>query len=273
VRTLIAMVLLAAAAAPAAAGPASFRLSEVATASATGDRAARYIELESTDAACVFPTTEVVVYDAAGVSMGRSAPFNTATCFPAGHFVLLATPAAQAAFMTGADSGLVPALPGSAGQLCLVSSATRYDCVRWGNVTVPVHDLFGPTDDTHALAPPAGLALARIADDDVVATDWRVQSPTPRGPNDGTPWDPGDAGVDAPPMIDAMVDARPPRPDGGSGGIDAAQPDATSQSFLDLDPAGGAACGCRTGASPAASLPFVALALLVLRRRRRLRQR
>ncbi len=253
-------------ASPAAAGPSAFRLSEVATASATGDPAARYVELFAEDAGCVFPSTEVVAYRADGVVLGRAAPFAATTCFASGTYLLLATPAAQAAFMTGADAALVPALPGAAGQLCLVSSTTRYDCVRWGAITVAVHDLFGAGDDSSALAPPGGLALARVADTDVVAADWRVETPTPRRPNDGTPWEPADAGVDAPPPIDAAVDARPPRPD--AGGLDAAPVAARSQAFLDLDPGGGAVCGC--GAAPGAGTGLVGLlaALLLVRRRR-----
>ena len=254
---------------PAVAGPSGFRLSELATASATGDPAARYVELEATVEGCVFPSTEVVAYSATGVAMGRASPFAATTCFAAGTYLLLATPAAQTAFMTAADAALVPALPGAAGQLCLVSSTTRYDCVRWGAIATPVHDLFAPGDDTSALPPPGGLALARVADDGVIATDWRVETPTPRGPNDGTPWDPADAGTDAPPAIDAGVDARPPRPDGGGGAVDAAVIDGEPQSFLDLDPGGGAACGCRTGVDGGGALPLALAALLLGRRRRR----
>jgi uncharacterized protein (TIGR03382 family) len=264
-RVVFAIVL--GAASSAAAGPSAFRLSEVATASSTGDPAARYVELEASSAGCVFPSTEVVAYGPGGAVVGRAAPFAATTCFAAGTFLLLATPAAQTAFMTGADAALVPALPMGAGQVCLVSSTTRYDCVRWGAVTVPIHDLFAPGDDSSAIAPPGGLALARVGDTGVIADDWRVQTPTPRGPNDGTPWEPGDAGVDAPPAIDAGVDARPPRPDGG-GGTDAAAPDARSQEFLELDPGGGAACGC--GASPGAGTgALLVLAALTLVRRRR----
>ncbi len=164
----------------AAAGPSGFRLSELVTASATGDPSARYVELEATVEGCLFPSTEVVAYNAAGESLGRASPFASTTCFEAGSYLLFATQAAQTAFMTGADSSLVPGLPGAAGQLCLHSSSTRYDCVRWGAIDVAVHDLFGPTDDTSATRPPAGLSLARIGDTDVVAADWIVQTPTPR---------------------------------------------------------------------------------------------
>ncbi|HVV84983.1 MAG TPA: hypothetical protein VHE35_18090 [Kofleriaceae bacterium] len=253
------------------AGPSNFRLSEVATASATSDPAARYVELENLDEGCVFPSTQVISYRADGSEVGRAAPFTATTCFAAGSFILLATPAAQTAFGTTADASLVPALPGPAGQVCLVSSATRYDCVRWGHVTVPVHDLFDPDDDTSAVPPPGGLALSRVSDTGVIAVDWQVQTPTPRGPNDGSPWDPLDAGIDGPPPIAAGIDARPPRPDGGHGSVDAAVVDAPPETFLDLDPGGGAACGCRTGATPGGALPFAGAAVLLLVRRRRAR--
>lgn len=269
-RVVLASVLCGAGSA--AAGPSSFRLSELATASATGDPAARYVELEATVDGCLFPSTEVVAFGADGAILGRAAPFAATTCFGAGSFLLLATPAAQTAFMTGADSGLVPALPGAAGQVCFVSSTTRYDCVRWGAITVPVHDLFAPTDDSTALPPPGGLALARVSDTGVIAVDWQVETPTPRGPNDGTPWEPADAGIDGAPPVDAAVDARPPRPDGGGGPVDAAQSDAGSRSFLDLDPGGGAACGCRTGASPGGALPLLLAGLALMRRPRRPRR-
>lgn len=253
--------------APARADLADVRLSEVVTASSTGDPAVRYLELEVTAAACVFPTTRLVSYDAAGVVQGDAAPFASATCLAAGSYLLLATPAAQAAFAVGADGSLVPPLDLDAGQVCLVSSATRYDCVRWGAITTAVRDLFGPDDVTTAVPPPGGLALARTAAFDVVALDWRVQTPTPRGPNDGTPWDPADAGVDAP-RPDAGVDATPPidapRPDAAT---DASDPDA-SQRFLDLDPAGGAACGCASGPTPGGALVLLAVAGLLARRRR-----
>ncbi|MEZ4402214.1 MAG: hypothetical protein R3B06_19460 [Kofleriaceae bacterium] len=242
------------------------RLSEVVTASPAGDPAARYLELEVTAAACLFPTTRLVSYDAAGQVLGDAAPFASATCLAAGSYLLLATPAAQAAYATAADASLVPPLDRDHGQVCLVSSATRYDCVRWGAVAAPITDLFGPGDLSSAFPPPGGLALARVDGTDVVAIDWRVQGPTPRGPNDGAPWDPGDAGVDAPRpdaavdggLADAGVDG--PAPDGPT--PDGAPPDA-SQAFLGLDPGGGAACGCRTGASPD-GVALVALVVLGL---------
>lgn len=254
----------------AAAGVSGFRLSEVVTAAPNGDPAARYVELEATIDACVFPTTRIVAYDAAGAVVGDAAPFASATCVSAGTFLLLATPAAQSTFSTTADSGLVPTLPEAAGQVCLVSSATRYDCVRWGPIATPVRDLFGPTDDSSAAAPPGGIALARVGEIHVIATDWRTETPTPRGPNDGTPWDPADAGIDAP-RVDAGIDAPmldAPRIDAAR---DAAAVD-SSQAFLDLDPVGGAGCGCAGSAARTSSLvAAAAVALALVRRRRRAR--
>lgn len=253
------------------AGVAAFRLSEIVTASPTADPAARYIELEAIGDGCLFPSTVVRVYDAAGAFVADAMPFTNTTCFNDGTFLLFATPAAQTVFMTSADAAIVPTLPEAAGQLCLVSSTTRYDCVRWGPITMPVHDLFGPNDDTSAGAPPGGYALARIADVNVVAADWRIETPTPRAVNDGMPWDPGDAGIDASPP-----DAAPG--DGGAiddGGIDApftvdaARVDANDR-FLDLDPGGGAVCGCGAGAGPSSGLVAGATLLLLMTRRRRL---
>ncbi len=266
-RLLIVPVVLALAPAGAAAGVSGFRLSELATASATGDPAARYLELEATAAGCVFPSTEVVAYDSAGAVLGQAAPFASSTCFPAGRFLVIATPAAQLAFATAADAALVPALPALAGQLCLVSSTTRYDCVRWGAIARPVHDLFAPTDDSAGFGPPAGLALARRADTGVVADDWRVETPSPRRANDGAGWDQGDAGLDAATPGDAApaADAGPPvaPADAGNQGDPAVEP------YLDLDPGGGARCGCGTDRGRGAALPVALVALIAGRRRGR----
>jgi hypothetical protein len=270
-RTLaLALVLLAAT--DARAGVSVFRLSEVVTASPTGDPAARYVELEAFGDGCLFPSTVVRSYDAAGGLVGDAMPFSATTCFTAGTYLLFATPAAQTVFMAGADAALVPMLPAASGQLCLVSSTTRYDCVRWGAITTPVHDLFAPADDTTAPAPPGGFALARVADVNVVAADWRIETPTPRALNDGTPWDPGDAGVDAPPpdadVDDGGVDATPPLDAPPS--VDAAHVDANDR-FLDLDPGGGATCGCGGGGAPGGLAPALLVALAITGRARRAR--
>jgi hypothetical protein len=243
-------------------------LSEVATASAVGDPAARYIELEATAEACVFPSTRVISYDGAGRVLGDTAPFPSATCVAAGTYLLLATPAAQVAFATTADGNLVPPMDLDAGQVCLVSTTTRYDCVRWGPVGSPLRDLFGPDDASSAVPPPAGLALARIGELHLIAIDWRVESPTPRRPNDGSPWDPADAGVDAP-RPDAAVDALTVDARRVDAAIDAVPADGNQQ-FLGLDPGGGAACGCGTGARPDGVIVVGAVALWLRRRRARL---
>jgi uncharacterized protein (TIGR03382 family) len=246
------------------AGVSAFRLSEVVTASPTGDPAARYIELEAIGDGCLFPSTVVRTYDAAGGFVADTMPFANTTCFTDGAFLVFATPAAQTTYMTTADAALVPAIPLAAGQLCLVSSTTRYDCVRWGAITMPVHDLFAPNDDTSAGAPPGGFALARIADVNVVSADWRIETPTPRAPNNGMPWDPGDAGIDAAPpdaSDDGGLDPDATPPIDAPFTVDAAHVDANDR-FLDLDPRGGAVCGC--GASGGPGTAALALALVAL---------
>lgn len=269
----IAMVMVAALGRPAHAGVASWRLSEVLPAGDGGDPAVRFVELYTATGACWFATTRLAVYDGVGQGLGVVAPFVSTTCFPAASYVLLATAEAQAAFGATADHGVVPALPRAAGQLCLVSSSTPYDCVRWGAITVPIHDLFGPDDATAVVAPPGGTSLVRVDETHVVATDWAFAAPTPRGPNDGTPWIPPDAGPpDAPPPDagdpgDAGIDARPgdrvdARPPADARGF----PDAANNRYLELDPGGGA-CACRA-ATPSSGAPLV-LALWALSRRRR----
>ncbi|MCE9578024.1 MAG: hypothetical protein K8W52_33135 [Deltaproteobacteria bacterium] len=270
----IALVAVAILGRPARAGVASWRLSEVLPAGANADPAIRFIELHTAASACWFATTRLAVYDGAGQSIGTVAPFVSTTCFPADTYLLLATPEAQAAYSVTADDAVVPSLPRTAGQLCLVSSSTPYDCVRWGAISVPVHDLLGPDDDTAVVAPPGGTSLIRVAEVHVVTTDWAFAAPTPRAPNDGTPWIPPDAGAPDAPLPDGApgdagldgrlgdtIDARPPS--------DARRlPDATNNRYLDLDPGGGA-CACRT-ASPSSGAPIlVALVALARRRRRR----
>jgi hypothetical protein len=252
----------------AVAGVSWFRLNEVVTASPAGDPAARYIEVEVFGDGCLFPTSVLRAYDAAGNGLGEVAPFASTTCFSAGTYLLFATPAAQSVYLTAADGAAVPTLPTGAGQLCLVSSTTRYDCVRWGPISVPVHDLGGGGDDTSAVAAPGGFALARISDFNVIEADWRVETPTPRGPNDGTPWEPKDGGVDAPtdaPPDDAGIDARPID---APFVVDAPRLDANDR-FLDLDPGGGASCGCGSGGGPVSAglAALVIVAVLAGQRR------
>jgi hypothetical protein len=249
----------------AGAGVAEWRLSETMLAGAGGDGQVRFVEVHTIDGGCWFPTTQIAVYDGAGTVLDAVAPFVETTCFGADTYLVLATAQAEATFGVTA-AGLPPAAPAAARQMCLRSSATLYDCVRWDGVTVPVHDLFGPADDSTAVAPPAGLALARIAESHVVAEDWIVAEPTPAAVNDGTPWDPPDAG----PTPDAGADAAVPdagaAPDGGAGAPDAADPDARDDRFLDLDAGGGAGCGCASSSPRGGDLVLVVLVLAVLRR-------
>jgi hypothetical protein len=266
------------------AGVQDWQVSEVVT-SAAGDPGVRYIELENPVGGCMFPSTRIEIYDASGGPLGAVAPAATTTCFGPNTFYLLATSDAVSFFGTSADHQIVPVIPRDAGQICVASSTTRYDCVRWGVIAQPVYDFYGGADATMAMAPPDGQGLSRIDTTHVVAADWSILSPTPRGPNNGTPWTPPDAGVvdagpDAGVTPDAAVaDAGPDAgPDAGiaadaAGPADAALPadareqaDARNTRFLDLDPVGGAACGCRAGGSdrPARHLPLAVLALLSL---------
>ncbi len=250
------------------AGIEDWELNEVVT-SAGGDGAVRYLELANLAGGCLFPTSQVVVYDGAGQVVGTTALVSQTTCYGAPTYFLLATSAAVTWFGITADRQVVPALPSAAGQACFVSSQTRYDCVRWGPITTAVEDFFGVGDATSAQAPPDGQSLSRTDHTNIVSADWSVLSPTPRGPNDGTPWTPPDAGPtpDAGAPADAGPDAGP-RPDAAV--IPDARPvgDASDQRYLDLDPAGGALCSCRTGAGGTASVLLLLGAIALVGRRR-----
>lgn len=240
-------------------------------ASAGGDTSVRFVELANPVGGCLFPSSRVVVYDGAGGVLGSVTMVTQTTCFGPDTYYLLATSAAAAEYGVEADKTMAPILPAAAAQVCFVSSESRYDCVRWGSLGTPLPDFFGPGDTTVAPAPPDAQALARTDRTHVVMTDWEILSPTPRGPNDGTPWFPPDAGPmpDAGPPPDAGPDAGP-RPDAAI--LADARPvaDASPQRFLDIDPGGGATCNCRGGADRGGDLFAViaALGLAVMRRRR-----
>jgi hypothetical protein len=255
------------------AGVKSWEVNEI-VAAVDGDPAVRFVELKNVPGGCLFPSSRIEILDGAGALIGVVVPVTATTCFEAGWHWLFATPEAEAALGVPADAPLYWPLPAGAGQVCFVSSTTRYDCARWGTVTVPATDFFGAEDTTSALAIPDGVALARIATTHVVAVDFALQTPTPRQPNDGTPWFPPDAGPtpDAAPRPDAAPtpDAAPP----ADARVDAApRADAGDDAYLDVHPVGGATCACRVGRparGPADAAPFLALALvLVLRRRAR----
>jgi hypothetical protein len=236
----------------ASAGPAEWELNEVERAGPGGNTAIRFVELYAAQAGCWFPSTQVAVYDAGGTVLDAVAPFASTTCFGDDTYLLLATTGAEALYGVIATTNQVPTIPANARQICFRSTGTIYDCVRWGAQTVVIHDLFGPTDDSSAPAPPTGGAIARIASSHVVSDDWIAAEPTPGGINDGTPIEVPDAGPepDAGPPADAELepDAGPP-PDADL--LDAAPaPDAHNSQFLDLDPGGGAGCGCQGGADP-----------------------
>jgi hypothetical protein len=240
--------------------------------SAGGDASVRFVELANPVGGCLFPSSRVVVYDGAGGVLGSVTMVTQTTCYGPDTYYLLATSAAVAAYGVAADKTMAPVLPAGAAQVCFVSSTSRYDCVRWGSLATPLADFFGPGDTSVATSPPDSQALARTGRTHVVMDDWQILSPTPRGPNDGSPWSPPDAGPtpDAGPPPDAGPDAGP-RPDAAM--LPDARPtaDASPQRYLDVDPGGGATCSCRGGADGGGSALLIlgALWLAITRRRGR----
>jgi MYXO-CTERM domain-containing protein len=272
-RAVMAAFILAGVCRSAAAGVEDWEVNEIVV-SAGGDSAVRYIELVNLPGGCLFPTSRVTSYDAGGAVVDTQSLVAGTTCFGADTYYLIATSAAKSLFDTDADVSMAPLIPAAAGQVCFISSSTRYDCVRWGSITTPVVDFFGAADTTEAPAPGDGIALERIATTHVVEDDWALDAPTPRGPNDGTPWSPPDAGPtpDAFPPPDAGPDAGP-EPDAWI--LPDARPvfDANPQGFLDLEAGGGAACSCTGGtAAPGTFALLLAAGLLATIRTRRRRR-
>jgi MYXO-CTERM domain-containing protein len=254
------------------AGVEDWRVNEVVPAD-DGDPTLRFIELYVPPSKladnCLFPTSRIEIFRADGTLLDAVPPVTTTRCFAGDTFFLFATVEAAAHFGVPRDANLTTALPAGAGQVCFSSSATRYDCTRWGAITTAVADLYDPSDATAGPAIPDGQALARRSDTGIVVDDFVLGDPTPRQPNDGTTWFPPDAG---PP------DAAVPIPDAAE--YDAHEfadarlspaPDARLQDpnwFL-ADPGGGATCDCRVGRArptPAGWL-ILLVAALALRRR------
>jgi hypothetical protein len=260
------------------AGVEDWRINEV-VASANGDPTIRFIELYAPPSPmadnCFYASTVIEVLDADANLLGSTAP-NPAgiQCFPGDTYYIFATNEASAFFGEWKDRGLTTSIPMDAGQICLKSSTTRYDCVRWGNVTNPVVDLTGPADISSAVQFQDGMALARVQDTDVVQNDFVLQGPTMRGPNDGGVWT-GAPDASLPPDADttpdaSMIDARvfadvivPPRIDAREG----------EPAWYGADPGGGAAITCSvavgTRSHQAPYLLAAALLIVVIRRRSR----
>lgn len=248
---------------------ADVRVNEV-VAEVAGDPQLRFVELAipaDTAGNCLFPTTRIEVYDSSGQLLGAVAPFATTVCLEPGSYFLLATQEAAAHFAVERDAKLDVVIPGEAGQVCLASSATRYDCARWGAIDDAVRYLRN-TDDASAAPPiPPGVALARVADTGSVSDDFVLLTPTPRRANDGSVVEVPDAG---PPALDAAPLPDAARPDAR----ELSRPDApvlprldapVDPRFLDADPGGGAACQCAAGRRPQVGW-LAALALLGLLR-------
>lgn len=205
----------------------------------------------NTFANCLFPTSRLDVYSGTGDWIAAIAPFHSTVCYAANSYFLLP----------------FDGIPTDSGQLCLTSSQTRYDCVRWGPITSAVRFLRNLDDATTAPVPPLGRTLARMRDTGVVADDFVLGPPTPGGANDGSNPTPPDGGsrADAPRGFDAPADSR------GADArnvviVDAVPPFADvnlNPRFLSADPGGGA-CQCRTaraGTPPVLSTIMLAVLL------------
>ncbi len=261
-------------------GVEDWRINEVVV-SVGGDPNIRFVELyvPPTPAAdnCFFSTTQLELLNAAGEQVGSVVPYpSEIRCFPGNTYFIFATAEASEHFGRSRDKPLTFEIPPGAAQICLKSSAIRYDCVRWGSISNKIHDLNGPSDNSSAMPPPDGSALARRFDTNVISFDFRLQAPTMRQPNDGTTWIPPDAGppIDADVRPDADTTDAPPRPDGSFPGPDAR---IGEPPWYSADPGGGPAISCGVGS--AGGVPFdlspalmalVPLAYLFLVRVRRL---
>jgi hypothetical protein len=232
------------------------------------DTQLRFVELVNLQGGCLFPSSTLHLYGGDGSLLDIVSLAQVTTCYGAPTYLLLATPEASAFFAVGSDFQQLSELP-SSGQLCFNSSATHYDCVRWGTVTTAVTDLFGSTDTSVVAAPQDGASLARIQSTHIVSDDWISDAPTPRAPNDGSPWTPPDAGpspdaaplLDAGPLADAAMrsDAMVPAD---------AEPDARNTRYLDLDAVGGD-CGCSESGNTGTLAPLLLLLFCYWRTRRR----
>ena len=226
------------------------------------DTQIRFVELVNLPGGCLFPSSTLNLYSADGTLLDLIPLAQVTTCHGAPTYLLLATPQASAYFGVPSDLAQLGELP-SSGQLCFASSSTLYDCVRWGAVTTPIVDLFGDTDTTLAPEPPNNSSLSRVQTLHVVVDDWENLQPTPRAPNDGSVWEPPDAGPvpDAATLVDAgpIADAAE-RVDAGKAD---AEPDARNTRYLDLDAVGGGDCGCQHTGS-AGGLGYGALLIFAL---------
>ncbi len=265
--SIMGLVCLVAGAHFAHAGVADWELSEVHL-SSDGDANLRYVELANEAGGCLFPTSTLDLYDAAGVLLDTQSLSVITVCHGAPTYLLLATQQAASYFGVDRDGNLSSPLP-AAGQLCFSSSQTNYDCFRWGTLTDPVPDLFNATDTSAIAASADGFSMVRTDRTHVVAADWEEALPTPRQPNDGTAWIPPDAGI----VYDAGVppDAGP-QPDAAQRSDAGPRPDARigvrEPDYLDLDTTGGASCGCQTQNRNRWWSLLFGLLLLPLRRRR-----
>jgi hypothetical protein len=244
----------------------------------------RFVELSNPAGGCLFPSTRLEVFDAEGQALAFVSPVTVTTCVEPGEFFVFAPPMSADFLGIVADESVLPVLPESAGQVCLASSQIRYDCVRWGDITTPVLDFFGQSDTTTAALAGPIFSISRTQNTHVIIDDWSSMPLSPGEVNDGEPWTPVDAGpeadagatpdggtLDAGSLDAGLSDAGPAPdafwlPDAGS------HPDSSRNRFLDLDPAGGATCGCASndeGSSGFLSLLLMLSILLIAMGRKR----
>ncbi len=261
---LIAAVLSGTLAGSARAGVQDWELSEVYRGT---DPQLRYVELANQVGGCLFPSSTIDLFDGQGQLIDTMTLTISTACHGAPTYIVLASAEAASSFGFPRDGVLSSELP-SSGQLCFRSSATYYDCVRWGAISNPIVDLFGPGDSSAATSPAPGRALARTQSTHVVVDDWTEADPTPRQPNDNSTWEPPDAA----PIPDAAptFDAAPPADAGRRTDAAPAQAaaDAGNSRYLDLDTVGGGSCACQSTGAGGLSAAFLLILALAIRRRR-----
>lgn len=203
-----------------------------------GSTSSQFIELEDANIE-PFPNNPYTLqlFDAAGGSIGNV----SLTIPPSTRRFLIATPTAATQLGVTAQATLTVTLPAN-GQACFAKSLGRIHCFGWGAITTQVIAA-GNTD--MGASPPDGQSIQRVNN------TYALGGPTPGAANTAPVPDAPpsvDAGIDAPPM---MADASP-TPDSPTG---------NPQTPTDDDD------GCSVGAS-ASWFVLVGLAGLVLLRRR-----
>ncbi len=205
-----------------------------------GSTTSQFIEMEDPGESFPSPPYSFEYYDAGGNSIG-----STALTVPSGTTRLVAaTPTAATQLGFTPQATLTVTLPAN-GQACFKRGVNvRIYCLAWGTVTTTVLST-GGTNATGP-TPPDGMSVQ------LVSGSYALGAPTPGAANAAPV-------PDAPPAVDAGIDAPPAMPD-ASASIDAPAGGNPQNPSDDDD-------GCSVGAS-ASWFVLVGLAGLVLLRRR-----